>query len=123
MSLVRCILIDPKAQTVTEAECDTNRLEAIVALIDCAYFEDTRLPNGDHLLLDEEGLQRPYRGQGFFHWEGANQPFVGRGAIFSEQRGELVAPRSTLAEVRAAVRFVTDDVALSILARRGPFGA
>jgi len=58
VSLVRCILIDPKAQTVTEAECDTNRLEAIVALIDCAYFEDTRLPNGDHLLLDFPDLEQ-----------------------------------------------------------------
>lgn len=121
MNPVRCILIDPKAQTVTVVECDVSRLEPLYALLDCRYIETTQLPGGDHLVLDEEGLIHDYRGQGYFLWGGHSQPLVGRAAIFAERDGEFAAPRTTLAEARAAVRFITPDVARSMLGRRGPF--
>lgn len=121
--MVQCVLIDPKAQTVTMAECDMHANNGIATLLGCSYVESTRLPNEDFLLLDEEGLVGQDRGQSFFLWAGANQPFVGRGAVFAQAGGELVAPRSTVEVVRAAVRFITPDVARTLLARRGnPFG-
>ena len=95
------ILIDPKAQTVAVVECDTNSLDAVTRLLGCDYFEVTRLPNDHFLLLDEEALVRNYRGQGYFHWVGAAQPFVGRGLVFGSSDGDLVTPVLTVAEVQA----------------------
>lgn len=117
--MTRCILIDPKAQTVAEVEVDTNDQTSITDAIACYYWEPVMLANGDVLLLDEEAMS-DFEERGVFQWRGANQPFVGRGLLCGKAGEELAAPKTTLAEATANVRFVTADQMREFLARMMP---
>lgn len=117
--MTKGLLIDPAAETVTEVECNTKTLDAAYALLDCSLVEMVHLPNGDVMLLDEEGMVRPYRRQGHFTLLGADQPFVGRALVLRERGGGFAAPKITVVALRAALRFLTDDVAATMRRRMG----
>lgn len=100
------ILIDPIAMTVTEVTWNGD-YHHIYQLTDCETYDCARInKHGDGIFVDDEGLFKEE--QAFFWHEDYPQPLAGKGLILGcDEQGESVAPHTTLAEVRAKVRFGT----------------
>lgn len=112
VKIVKGILIDPFACTVTEVEHDASGIDGIYKLIshesmpvDCFTCAYGRLAPGDAVFVDDEGL---FKGADrFFLYPGNSQPLAGKGLVLgSDNEGETVDAKTTLAFVKANVRFL-----------------
>lgn len=112
MRIVRAILIDPFACTVTEIEHDAANYRNIYALIShesmpvhtftCAYTD--MLEPGDAIFVDDDGLLKSC--ERFFKFAGYAQPLAGKGLILgSDDQGETASARTSLALVKSATMF------------------
>lgn len=111
---ITAILIDPYAGTVTEVEHDADDCQHIYKLLSgephdvdtmtAAYPED--LQPSDAIFVDDNGLLSRDERRRPFLWEGYGQPLMGRGLIVgSDSNGDTIAPKITLAEAQARVKF------------------
>lgn len=104
---MHALLIDPANFTITTIELpDTgDKLPAIYKHLQCDTFDAVRLPNGDAIYVDDEGLLKPL--QHFFAVRGKPEPFAGRGLVVgTDALGRSVTPETTLAELTENVRFI-----------------
>lgn len=103
-------LIDPFAKTVTEVET-TGELNDIYRLTDCDIIEAIYLPKGDHIYVDEEGLQADDNGlvrgreQQFFMVGRSGQIYGGKGLWLGSDGGEETDPKISFAKARDLVNF------------------
>lgn len=99
------ILIDPVARTVTEVQWNGD-YRHIYELIDCDCYDVARInKHGDGIFVDDEGLMKD--GMDFFIFDGYPSPLAGKGLILGcDSSGESIKPHVTLADAKAAVRFV-----------------
>lgn len=111
--IVKGILIDPFACTVTEVEHDASGIEGIYKLIShesmpvtcftCAY--SGALASGDAVFVDDEGLFK--NSDRFFLLPGNPQPLAGKGLVLgSNTRGNSVAAKTPLDFLNDYVRFL-----------------
>ena len=115
---MRAILIDPKAQTVTEVD-HAGGCESIYALVGCSTFTVIALAGRDVMYLDDEGLlfegEKPA-----FTFGDYPQPLVGRGLIVStDEMGEDVAADMSLAAATAATRWMEPLLVTGFVTERG----
>jgi hypothetical protein len=108
--IIKAILIDPFACTVTEVEHDAGNYREIYRLIShpahhvdlfttaCTHL----LPPGDAVFVDDEGLLKGATA----HFTFGGEPLAGKGLILgSDSMGETAAPRITLEQAKAMVEF------------------
>ena len=104
---MKAILINSNAQTVTLVDVNPkNFLDDAHRLIDCDCFcLGGELDNGDHCLVDDEGLLKGKRF--FFKWEGyPHNPLAGNGLVCgSDRNGETVDVKTSLEAIKAKVSF------------------
>lgn len=110
--MVRAILIDPFACTVTEVEHDANDYRHIYALlshesmpVDCfTAVHSEMLRDGEAIFVDDNGLLVPC--DRFFVFAGFHQPLAGKGLILgSNKAGNTVAATSRLSIIQRCVIF------------------
>jgi hypothetical protein len=101
---MKAILIDVKARQVREVEIE-NDLDSIYQAMGVDMIEvATRLPNGDTIFVDEEGLIKGDI-KGWFD-VGAHQPFAGNGLVVGTSRGgDTVACKSTVDDILKLTSF------------------
>lgn len=96
-------LIDPVAKVVTQVTY-TGGIQCIYDHIQARPFDVARLPNGDGIYVDDEGLFREKRD--FFWVDGYPTPLVGRGLVLGLNReGESVAPHVPFEVFKGMVQF------------------
>lgn len=101
--IVHAILIDSAAKTIKVVLLGEDHLQSAYQLIGCELIEAAiRLPNGDVLFVDEEGLING-RAVGAFMFSG--QVFQGRGLIVNESGEDWTAPHSPVIQLFRAIRF------------------
>jgi len=111
--MVRAILIDPFACTVSETELDAEDYTALYPLlshptmpVDCyTAIQPDVLEGRDCLFVDDEGLLKdPAR---FFTIDGFLQPLAGKGLILgAERNGDTAAAITNVTVVAQAVKFL-----------------
>jgi len=107
--IVKGILIDPFACTVTEVEHDADRYEGIYDLLShetmkIGTFTVVQLNHGDAIFVDDDGLLKPC--DRFFIWKHYHQPLAGKGLILgSDDQGDTVSAKITLAAAKKLVRY------------------
>lgn len=93
------ILINPDDKTVTEVEFDGS-LDQAYDLTGCNMITTMGLPNGNVMLLDEDGMlkptQKPFKIMGHV--------FVGKTLLVSSRSWKL-PPKLTLAEAQSLIQF------------------
>lgn len=104
--LIRAIHINVVNRTVTEVEIEPT-LSKYYELLGCdCYTLATRYPNGDGVLVDDEGLLKPQHT--FFTIKDAHQPFAGNGLVTGSTRGGNEADaKSSIADLD--VKFLSVD--------------
>ena len=108
-SLVRGILIDPEAKTITEVEHDPRKFTQIYELLTTSLhkvetFDIVQLTPANALYVDDDGLSKTP--QVFFRVEGYPQPLAGRGLILGvDPEGNTVGATLPLDVVKARVTF------------------
>jgi hypothetical protein len=106
---MRIIKINSITQCVIEFEIENNTdhlkqfQEQVGGYIEAAY----EFKNKDTVFVNEEGLLN--NPQVFFEIKGANQPFAGHGIVvgFNPKNGESISAKSSLAEIKAKISFLT----------------
>jgi len=90
---MKAFVIDPTAQTITEAEYHGNYREIYtLGGFDC--FDLVRLDGENGIFVDDEGLFKS--DQDFFGIKGYPQPLAGRGVVLgNNMEGETIAPTVT----------------------------
>jgi hypothetical protein len=112
-------LIDPFARAISEVEYDGN-IKNICKLIDAEIFDVARINDKrDGIFVDDNGLRGDLTNQRFFRIEarefGYPEPLAGKGLVLGcDEAGKPTSPTLTLEQVRAATRFVDDEIANSI---------
>lgn len=95
-------LIDPFEKTLTEVEYNGDFRE-ICRLIDAQVFDLARLPNGDAIYVDDEGL---FKRNEFFKHKGYGNPLAGKGLVLGcDEQGDSTSPSCTLDELLDQVEF------------------
>lgn len=110
---MRAILVDPRTRTIAEvvyAGVYTDIYKHIEAdCFDAVTVKEDKDGSRETLWVDDEGLYRT--DQKFFRWRGYAQPLAGKALLLgTDETGESVATKMTLAEVESMVRW--DDVGL-----------
>ena len=99
MRMLRCILIDPVAKTVTESEYDGDNYKNIYKLLTdesnglkVDTFDAVRIDEHNAIFVDDNGLLRVHEGGPEFYFRyGKGSPLVGRGLIIgNDDEGESV---------------------------------
>jgi hypothetical protein len=94
MKKIKVIFINARKREIELVEIE-NRLEPLQNLvqgyIECAF----RLPNGDELFVNEEGLLKDFAFG--FKIAGGHQPFLGNGVVvgFNEADGDSLSAKTT----------------------------
>jgi hypothetical protein len=111
---VKAILIDAVNQEVKEVDVDTtgkgenlcHNIDQMYELIGCSCFTTGgKLPNGDVLYVDDEGLLTGP--EHFFMWQGYPAPLAGNGLLCgSGSMGQSAPVKSDLEEIRDGVTFL-----------------
>jgi hypothetical protein len=116
--MIKAILIDVAAKTVTEVLIEKN-LDAYYNALDCDVFTSFPLDEKNDVYCDDEGL---YKRKDFFFIEGSHQPIRGNGLILAcDDEGESVDTTALVEVVRKKVRFLTLSDVNSILANGHSF--
>ena len=106
--MIKGILIDPKAKTITEVESTTGfELQEIYALLGCSCITSYGI-GYDNALCDDEGLLKGdehMEQAGCYTLKGAVQShFVGRTLVVGTgNEGETISPTSSLQDIRDLV--------------------
>jgi hypothetical protein len=102
--IVHAILIDSPARAIRVVRVDPSRaLQSAYDLLNCEVIEAaTRLPNGDVVYVDEEGVIKP-KGLGHFKFQG--REFHGMGLIVNEANDDWTAPHSPVVELFRSIEF------------------
>lgn len=101
---MRAILIDPRAKTVEETECDGG-LQDIYRLTQCDTIDAVRIGERDTIYVDDNGLVSG-EPEPFFMWADYPQPLAGRGLILAiDDEGETIGTELDIVLVRASVSF------------------
>ena len=109
--MIKGILIDPKAKTITEVESTTGfELHEIYALLGCSCITSYGI-GYDNALCDDEGLLKGdehMQSAGCYTLKCAGQShFVGRTLVVGiGMEGETISPASTIEEIQAIVQWV-----------------
>lgn len=108
--MMRAILIDAAARTITEIDIEKGAdsgAHALERAIGCDIFQMAmNYPNGDVLYVDEEGLLKP--APHWFRVRSGHQAFAGNGVLLgSDNQGESVDVKTTLDDLRATVTFMS----------------
>jgi hypothetical protein len=113
--MIKAILIDPYAGTVTEVDHDesTENFAGTYKLLsgaphDVDIVERVFLPNGDMIWLDENGKISAIDGLRCFKIEGYPELLAGRGLLVGDGGQKDAPPKTTLDEARRAVTFDRD---------------
>lgn len=104
---MKAIKIDVVKKEVYEVEI-TSDIKTFYKHLECGCFCQVgrRLPNGDMLLVDDNGLLKDTH-LGWFTFGTYPQPLTGHGLMVGTSRsGETVPCKSTLEYVKSAVRFI-----------------
>lgn len=107
--MVKGILIDPKAKTITEVESTTGfELKEIYALLGCDLITSFGILGNDVALCDDEGLLKGDEHMelvGCYTLKGAGQShFVGRTLVVGTgNEGETISPTSSLQDIKDLV--------------------
>lgn len=102
---MRALLIDSAAREIREVEW-TGGLAEMRALIGCRSIDlvSVRLPHGDTLWVDDEGLLVPQAH--FFEFSSYPQPLAGNGLVIGREVDEKQTPAATRVEqLQALIRF------------------
>lgn len=106
---MRAILIDPFKKTVLELNLDAsqNMLDQWYKVLDASPVEVAHyIDDHDSILVDEEGLLKPC--DHFFTYQGAHQPFAGRGLVVGcDNDGNTVSCTTPVEDVLDSVRFLS----------------
>lgn len=100
--MIKVIRIDPVAQTISTVEIE-NSVEGLQKAVNGYFAVATRLPNGDALLVDEEGSFKEHT-RGFYFGEG-KPVLVGPAVVIGVKGADFVAAKSTLEQVQGLVEF------------------
>ena len=112
--MVKGILIDPKAKTITEVESTTGfELKEIYALLGCDLITSFGILGNDVALCDDEGLLKGDEHMeqvGCYTLKGAGQShFVGRTLVVGTgNEGETISPESTIKQLQDLVVWVDE---------------
>ena len=114
-TMMKAILIDPKARTVIDVECG-NDLEDYYAHLQCRLFDVRTLSNfGDVMYFDDEGLLSGEPLHFFALGGNMGSPFCGRGLILGTgEEGKTVGARFTADEIRHLVTFLSGPQAVAL---------
>lgn len=112
--MIKGILIDPKAKTITEVESTTGfELHEIYALLGCSCITSYGIRGYDSALCDDEGLlkgEEHMQNVGCYCIKGSTQSqshFVGRTLVVGTgMEGETISPDSTLADIHETIQWV-----------------
>ena len=111
--MIKGILIDPKAKTITEVESTTGfELQEIYALLGCSCITSYGI-GYDNALCDDEGLLKGdehMEQAGCYTLKGAGQShFVGRTLVVGTgNEGETISPESTIKQLQDLVVWVDE---------------
>lgn len=113
--MIKAILIDPYAGTVTEVDHDPDgaNFDGTYKLLsgaphDVDIVERVFLPNGDMIWLDENAKIRAIDGLRCFKIDGYPELLAGRGLLVGDGGQRDATPHTTLEQARAAVTFDRD---------------
>jgi len=103
---MKAILINPKLRTITEVDY-TGTLESLYQLTECDCVDTVRLPNGDSVYVDDEGLL--HNPEFFFVLRHSPlQPLAGNGLVVGiNDEGTDIGCKSKLDDVINQVTFVS----------------
>ena len=110
LHLKKGILINPKAETITECFIDTIKgLDDYYSQLECQTFDIAHIGNGHDVYIDDEGLLSIQHDTKFFSIEGYHQPLAGNGIVmgFEAETGNTIDCTLTLDEIKARVKFHT----------------
>lgn len=104
---MRAIVIDPFDRTATEVVISGNDLQEIYATLGVTCIDAVRLPEGDVIYVDDEGLLKG--ATGFFHLVGLTpNPLAGRGLLVgSGADGSDADPVIQISAVISRLKFYT----------------
>lgn len=105
---MQAYLIDPIAKTITVVE-HAGGLESIYAHLQCGMVDAIRLPTGDAIYIDDEGLlAADPEAAGFFAVNGHPHPVAGRGLVVgTTSEGDDADPAASLVEITNNIRFLS----------------
>jgi hypothetical protein len=110
--MIKGILIDPKAKTITEVESSTGfDLQEIYALLGCSCITSFGIRGDDVALCDDEGLLKGDEHMqlaGCYRIKGSTQShLVGRTLVVGTgMEGETISPTSTIEEIQEMIQWV-----------------
>lgn len=110
--MIKGILIDPKAKTITEVESTTGfELHEIYALLGCSCITSFAMHGDDTALCDDEGLlkgEEHMQNVGCYTLKGASQShLVGRTLVVGTgNEGQTISPQSSVQEIQDLVVWV-----------------
>lgn len=104
---VKAILIDAKAQTVTDVELDNGDINHMHVLLKCDCFTLAGNFKGNIAYVDDEGLYKD--NLHYFQWPGYPQPLAGNGLIMGPDngQGDHVDVTISAAEISPSIEFIT----------------
>jgi hypothetical protein len=103
----RAIVIDPRMQRLVEAqlpEGEDDSLKALQTLVGGYIEAACRFPNGDTLMVNEEGLL--HGEDSAFAIVGSTGWLMGQGVIVGSNGPDTCSARTSLDELRPRLRFV-----------------
>jgi hypothetical protein len=115
MTALRCIVIDPKARTITEESItvDKDVLHALYERIGVSCLDIARLGRGIDLWVDDEGLLKDHSQQSFYRIGGAQGRVLAGISVMlaSDAEGDTVGLPGwlSLASVTRIVEWVDSD--------------
>lgn len=96
-------LINPFERKIMQVEHNGDYKE-IYKLIEASTFDIARLPSGDGIYIDDDGLFK--EDQQFFLHKGYGQPLAGMGLVLgSDEEGNSTSPSITMAALAHQVEF------------------
>jgi hypothetical protein len=96
------ILIDPMTETVTETDFNGS-IEDAYRVLGCELVDIVRLPHGNMLIVDDEGLLKPNR---VFAIDGYHGMLAGKALLIGDNSKDFKEPpHVTLTEARDMVRW------------------
>ena len=111
----RAIKIDAYERTVTEVQISEEDYKEIPRAIGCDLFcVGTYLPNGDALMVDDEGWLREEATKGFSLRGFGEGIFAGNGLIVgSDDEGGTDDVKTELIDLNLKIGFMADDVEIT----------
>ena len=111
----RAIKIDAYERTVTEVQINEEDHEEISRAIGCDLFcVGTYLPNGDALMVDDEGWLKQDVTKGFSLRGFGEGIFAGNGLIVgSDEEGGTVDTKTQLIDLNLNIGFMSEDAEIT----------